>query len=139
MPKNVIQKVVFKNTTPKTLYDLYMDAKKHALITGASAKITTKVGSKFSAHGGYITGKNLELIKNELIVQTWRAQDWAKTDDDSIFIIQLEAKGKDTILEAFHINVPDKEVKGVTGGWYDYYWNPWKQHLAGKTITRPAM
>jgi activator of HSP90 ATPase len=116
-----------------------MDAKKHSLATGAPAKITAKEGAKFSAHGGYITGKNLQLIKDKLIVQLWRGTDWAKTDKDSIFIIQLEAKGKDVVLEAFHINVPDNQAEGIDKGWREFYWNLWKQYLAGKPVLRPAM
>ena len=138
MPKNIIQKVVFKNTTPKALYDLYMDAKKHYASTGMPAKIKAKEGSKYSVSDGYIIGKNLQLIKDTLIVQTWRAADWAKSDADSTFIIKLEANGKDTILEAFHINVPDNQFKGIDDGWNIYYWKPWKQFLAGKKVTPPA-
>ena len=75
MAKTINQKVVFKNTTTKALYDLYMDAKKHTLIAGAPCTISAKEGSKYSVHNGYITGKNLQLIKDKLIVQTWRAMD----------------------------------------------------------------
>ncbi|MBK5285208.1 MAG: hypothetical protein JJE25_07370, partial [Bacteroidia bacterium] len=59
MAKTIVQKVVFKNTTPKILYDLYMDSKKHSLVTGGPAVISAKEGTKYSAHGGYIKGKNL--------------------------------------------------------------------------------
>ncbi len=31
MPKTIKQKIVFKNTKPKDLYDLYMDSKKHSM------------------------------------------------------------------------------------------------------------
>src|ERR1700688_4854800 len=92
MSKNIVQKVVFKKTAPKALYDLYMNAKKHSVATGAPAKITNKVGDKFSVHGGYITGENLQLVKDELIVQTWRTMQWDKKEPDSIFIIHLERK-----------------------------------------------
>jgi activator of HSP90 ATPase len=136
MSKNIVQKVVFKNTTPKALYELYMDAKKHSLATAAPAKISAKEGAKFSAHGGYCFGKNLQLIKDKLIVQSWRGSDWDKSDGDSTFIIQLEAKGKDVILEAFHINLPDKQAKDIDGGWYAFYWEPWKKYLAGKPIEK---
>jgi activator of HSP90 ATPase len=139
MAKTINQKVVFKNTTPKALYALYMDAKKHTLIAGSPCTISAKEGSKYSVHGGYITGKNLQLIKDKLIVQTWRAQDWTKNDVDSTFIINLEQNGKDVVLHATHANVPDKHAASVTKGWTGHYWNPWKQHLAGKTITRPKM
>jgi len=139
MAKTIEQKLVFKNTTPKAVYDLYMNAKLHSHITGGPAKIADKVGSSFSAHGGYITGKNIHLVKDKLIVQTWRSLGWDKNDVDSIFMIKLEPKGKDVILYAVHTNLPDKAVESVSKGWYDHYWNPWKQHLAGKPITRPKM
>ncbi len=132
MPKTIVQKVVFKNTTPKAIYDLYMDAKKHSLSTGVPAKITAKEGSKFSAQGGYISGKNLQLVKDKLIVQTWRAEDWDKSDIDSTFIINLEPKGKDVVLTAIHANVPDNQSDGLKSGWNDYYWKPWKKYLSGK-------
>ena len=139
MAKTITQKVVFKNTSAKTLYALYMDAKKHALVTGAPAKITAKAGSSYSAHDGYIKGKNLQLIKDKLIVQTWRGADWAKSDLDSTFIINFEQKAKDVILHVTHANLPDKHAADINKGWHDCYWKPWKQHLAGKTITRPKM
>jgi len=139
MAKTIVQKVVFKNTTPKVLYNLYMDAKQHTMIAGSPCKISAKEGAKYSVHGGYITGKTLQLVKDNLIVQTWRAMDWDKSEVDSTFIINLEEKGKDTVLYATHANVPDKHAASVTKGWTGHYWNPWKQHLAGKPITRPQM
>ena len=132
MAKTIIQKVLFKNTTPKILYELYMNAKKHSLVTGAPAVISTKEGSDYSAHGNYIKGKNLHLVKDKMIVQTWRASDWDEKDADSIFIINLEEKGKDVVLNIVHANVPDKHAADLDKGWHEYYWNPWKQMLAGK-------
>ena len=130
MAKTIVQKVVFKNTAPEILYDLYMDAKKHSLVTGAPAVISAKVGSKFTAHGGYIKGKNLHLVKNKTIVQSWRGEDWSKTDEDSIFILHLEPKGKDTVLHVVHSNLPDKHAESIDKGWHEYYWEPWKIYIS---------
>jgi len=139
MPTTILQKVVFKNTTAKALYDLYINAKLHSLIAGSPVTISSKAGAKFSAHGGYIMGKNIQLIKNKQIIQTWRAEGWDKEDVDSIFMINLEQKGKDAILNMVHAFLPEKVVASIKKGWTDHYWNPWKQHLAGKPITRPTM
>lgn len=109
------------------------------MIAGGPVKISAKEGTGFSAHGGYITGTNLKLIKDKLIVQSWRGMNWQKTDPDSIFMIILEPKGKDVVLHAVHANIPDAYVESINKGWYDHYWNPWKQFLAGKPITRPVM
>ena len=72
MAKYIAQKVTFKNTKPKALFDLYMNAKQHALVTDAPAKISSKAGSAFSAYGGYCFGNTVYTVKDKLIVQTWR-------------------------------------------------------------------
>lgn len=136
MSKTIVQEMLFKNATPQQLYELYMDSKKHAASTGASAKISSKEGGKFSAYDGYIEGRNLQLIKNKLIVQSWRSSDWSKEDVDSTFIIHLVPNGKDVVLHAIHANVPDKEVDGIDRGWHDFYWEPWKKYLAGNKIVK---
>src|ERR1700722_7424319 len=117
MSKTIVQKVVFKKTSPKALYDLYMNAKKHSVATAAPAKITAKTGSAFSTHGGYITGVNTYLIKDKLIVQSWRTQEWDKKEPDSTFIISLEPKGNDTLLHMIHISLPDKHAESINKGW----------------------
>lgn len=129
MSKTIVQKILFKNTTAQVLYDLYMDARKHSLTTGGKAKISAKEGSLFNVYDGYATGKNLQLIKGKLIVQSWRASDWDNNAVDSTFIINLETKGKDVVLHAVHANVPDDQAKALSDGWHEYYWQPWKEYL----------
>ncbi len=131
------QRIVFKNTSTKELYDLYMDANHHGHITGGPVKISERVGSPLEAFGGYIKGKTLMVVKDKLIVQSWRGSDWSAKDPDSAFILAFEQNGKDAIMHVCHANVPDAQAKDLDKGWRDFYWNPWKQHLAGKSITRP--
>jgi activator of HSP90 ATPase len=139
MSKTIIQDVVFKNTDPKDLYELYMDEEKHSIATGAPAKISPKEGSEYSAHSGYITGKNLQLIKNRLIVQSWRAQSWSADDVDSTFIIYLETQGPDTLLHAVHANLPNGAAESIDAGWHKMYWEPWRSYLAGTPIAKASM
>ena len=139
MSKTIIQDVVFKNTTPKALYEIYMDGEKHSIATGASAQISPREGTAYSAHGGYITGKNLQLITDRLIVQSWRAQSWSADDIDSTFIIYLEQQGEDTLLHAVHSNLPDSAVEGIDSGWHKMYWEPWRLYLAGTPISKASM
>jgi len=40
---------------------------------GNAAKINDKVGAKWSAFGGSISGRNLMLVPGKMIVQTWRS------------------------------------------------------------------
>ena len=112
-----------------------MNSKKHSAATGALASISPKEGGRYSAHGNYIKGKNLQLIKNKLIVQTWRGAGWDKNCVDSTFIICLEQIGNDVVLYATHANVPDSEYDGINRGWHKHYWTPWKKYLAGNPIS----
>jgi activator of HSP90 ATPase len=131
MAKTITQKVVFKNTPVSKLYSMYLDSKHHTAITGGEpANISAKEGAKYTAHGGWIVGKNLQLGKNNLIVQSWRGKDWEKGLPDSTFIMLFEQNGKDAVINMTHANIPDKHVAGIKSGWNDYYWKPWKKLLS---------
>jgi activator of HSP90 ATPase len=134
MAKTITQKVTFKDTTIAKLYSMFLDPKQHAAMTGNSGKcsISAKEGGKYSVMDSYITGRNLQLLKNKLIVQSWRSVDFTKDDMDSTFIMLFEQKGKDAIINMTHTNIPDKEVDGIKKGWPQYYWTPMKAYLAAK-------
>jgi activator of HSP90 ATPase len=124
--------------TPAQLYQMFMDSAKHSAATGMPAKISPKVGGKWSAFGGMILGKNLMLIPNRRIVQAWRASHWKKGDPDSILIVSFEkAPGGGAKVELDHAGVPQYDHAGVTEGWVKYYWEPWKAYLdTGKGKSR---
>src|SRR6185436_18575775 len=138
MAKTITQKVTFKNTTCKDCYDLYMNAKKHSEVTGGAVKISDKEGTPFDVYDGYITGKNLQLNKNKLIVQSWHGSDWEPGEIDSTLILLFEQKGNSVIAYVTHANLPDEHADSIDKGWYTYYWEPWKNYLAGKPIKRAA-
>ena len=50
--KTVIHELTFK-VTPKILFELYMDSKKHSMATGAKAVMSRKAGGSFKAHHDY--------------------------------------------------------------------------------------
>lgn len=130
MLKTILQTVVFRNTARKDLYNIYMDSSKHSLITGTKAIISASEGGRYSAYDNYIKGKNLQLIKNKLIVQSWRASNWSKKEVDSTLILLFESKEKDTILYVTHANVPEKEFTNLKKGWNEYYWKPLQKFLS---------
>ena len=124
---------IYHNATPTVLYELFMDSDKHSAATGAPAKISRRIGGKWSAFGGMICGKNLALLPNQMIVQTWRSTDWKKADPDSILVAQFEksASGGATVYLT-HVGVPEHDHEGVTQGWIKYYWDPWRKYLKGR-------
>jgi activator of HSP90 ATPase len=131
--KTLIQKIKFK-AAPKTLFEMYMDSKKHSLATGGKAVMSRKAGGSYSAHGGYIKGKNLMIVPNEMIVQTWRGSDWKKNDMDSTFILAFEKEGSGTLVTMVHANLPDRHAGHLNQGWKDHYWKPWRAYLKNPQV-----
>jgi|SRR5260370_42501714 uncharacterized protein YndB with AHSA1/START domain len=73
--KTLQQTVTFK-ASPQEVYDMLMDSKKHRSLSGEPAKISKKVGGKFTAWGSHLSGINLVLKPGKKIVQAWRATGW---------------------------------------------------------------
>jgi activator of HSP90 ATPase len=127
--KDIHQEVHF-NATPKKVYDALMDSKKHAEFTGADAEIVAKVGGKFTVHGGYITGENLELQPGKRIVQSWHAEEeYWPADHFSKVIFDLKADKGGTKLNFTQEGVPVEHVEEIAEGWETYYWEPMKEML----------
>lgn len=133
-----IQQSVEFPASPETLFELYLDSKKHSAATGSKARLGRKAGQKFTAFEGMLEGKNLLVIPNKLIVQAWRSTGWKKADPDSILILSFSrpanaGKNKNVgQVDLVHVNVPEYDHAGVTKGWDQFYWTPWQAYLAAK-------
>jgi hypothetical protein len=67
---NVIRQEVVLEANPKRIYETLLDAKRFSEFTGgAPAAIASEAGGAFSSFNGMITGRNVELIPNQRIVQ----------------------------------------------------------------------
>ena len=125
--KDIKQTASFK-ASPHEVYDALMDSKKHSTFTGSAATISRKVGGNISAYDGYIEGKNLELVPNEKIVQSWRGSDWPEGHFSKVtFVLHKTSTG--TKLSFLHEDVPAEFYKDIRQGWIDYYWAPMKEML----------
>jgi activator of HSP90 ATPase len=129
----VIEHSVSFRATPAKPYELFMDLAMHSAATGMPAKVSCKVGGKWSAFGGMILGKNLVLTPNRRIVQAWRSLEWKKADPDSILVVSFEkVAGGNSTVHLVHVGVPSYDHQGVTQGWVKFYWDPWKVYLAAR-------
>lgn len=128
MLESIHQEIDFK-ANPKTIYAAMMDSRKHGAFTGnKAAKISKKIGGAFSAHGGYVSGFNLDLVENKRIVQAWRAKNWPK-GVFSIVTFTLERQGSGTRLTMDHNNIPEGESGHLDPGWHKSYWKPLAEYL----------
>lgn len=109
---------------PSILYNAWLSGKQHTKMTGGTATGQKKIQSTFTAWNGYITGKNIELIDNKKIKQTWRTLEFDKKQEDSILEIQFTEKSKGiTLLTITHSNLLEKDII-YKQGWIDNYFNP---------------
>jgi activator of HSP90 ATPase len=116
-------------TSPVALYEAFMDAKKHSAFTGSKATCNAKVGGKFTAWDGYISGKNLELVRGKKIVQEWITTDWPRGYSPSRLELTLRKVKEDTEISMVHSTVPAEQAEALKQGWHDFYWEPLKEYF----------
>ena len=129
MKTKTLQQTIRFKASPREVYDMLMNSKKHRSLSGEPAKISQKVGGKFTAWGSHITGFNLALIPGKKIVQAWRATGWWP-DHYSIATYDLEKDGDGTKLKFTQIGVPPNRYSGHYRGWIETYWTPMKEIFA---------
>jgi activator of HSP90 ATPase len=132
MTKPIVQSVTFK-ASPEELFEIFTDSKKHSAATGARASVSAKAGAKWTAHGGMILGRNLLVVPGRMIVQAWRAAHWKDSDPDSILMMTFSAAPGGGKIDLVHAGVPEHDHQGVSKGWPQYYWKPWKAYLKGQS------
>ena len=127
---NSIRQAVIIKASPQRVYDALLDAKQFSAFTGgAPAEIDSNAGGAFSCFGGMITGRNVELVPNQRIVQAWRGGNWPE-GVYSIVKFELDAQGSETRLTLDHSAFPEGNAEHLEGGWHKMYWEPLKKYLA---------
>jgi uncharacterized protein YndB with AHSA1/START domain len=135
------QEVVFK-ASRKRIYEALTDAKQFNKVVQLSAaiqsgmvpggkpvEVSPDVGGAFSAFGGHITGRHVELVPNERIVQAWREASWGP-GQYSIVRFELIEQGSGTKLVFDHTGFPQGHAQHLAEGWKSNYWEPLEKYLA---------
>lgn len=131
-----IEQTVFFAASPAEVYDALLDPKKHTEFTGSPATTSARKGASFTAWEGYITGKNLELMKGKKVVQRVEDAEWPDGYPISRLEFTLAANKGRTELKMVHSNVPAEQVANYTGGWKSAYYDPLKEYLAKRKGTK---
>lgn len=127
--KTIRESVTFKKAKPNEVYELLMDSKKHSMLTGSKAVISKNIGGSFSVYDGDLTGKNIEIIPNYKVVQTWRINEWKPQDHYSTVTFILKKIRNGTKLTVVHENVPGYDYKELKRDWKEFYFEPMKEML----------
>jgi len=134
------QEVMF-NAAPARVYDVLTDARQFdkvvqlsgAMRSGAisknAAQISREAGGTFSLFGGYVTGRQIDLVPAQRIVQVWRSASWP-AGAYSLARFELAAAGEGTKLVFDHTGYPSGQSDHLLAGWNGNYWEPLTKVLA---------
>jgi uncharacterized protein YndB with AHSA1/START domain len=117
----------------REVYEAWLDSVAHSEMTGGQARMSDEIGADISAWDDYITGRNLELVPHERIVQSWRTTEFTDDHGDSIITVTLEDDDGGTLLTLVHSNVPDEQTSYEQGGWQERYFEPMVEFFSKRT------
>jgi uncharacterized protein YndB with AHSA1/START domain len=124
---SIHQEPVF-TASPKRVYEALTDAKQFSRVIELSgalqamhlpdkpAEISREAGGAFALYGGYITGRNVELVPNVRVVQAWRAGGWPP-GVYSIAKFELVKQGSGSKIVFDHTGFPKGEAQSLASGW----------------------
>jgi uncharacterized protein YndB with AHSA1/START domain len=134
------QEPVFE-ASRKRVYEALTDANQFGKVVELSAamksgmkpgtkltEIGGEVGAPVTLFGGYITGRQVELVPNERIVQVWRAESW-DPGSYSIAKFVLVEFGGETKIKFDHTGFPKGQAEHLALGWRVNYWEPLAKFL----------
>jgi len=115
----------------RRIYEVLLDSKQFAAVTGLAAQIDPSEGGAFSTFGGLISGRNIELVLYQRIVQAWRPASW---DPGVYSIVKFELKpgASETTVILDHTGFPEGAYDGLDYGWPVRYWKPLAAYFASQ-------
>ncbi len=137
---SIHQEPVF-TASPIRVYEALTEAKQFTRVVKLSgalqamhlpdkpAEVSGKAGSRFALFGGFITGRQIELVPAVRIVQAWRAGDWPP-GTYSIAKFELVEQGSDCKILFDHVGFPKGEAESLASGWTTHYWEPLAKVIA---------
>lgn len=111
------------------IYQALLDEKQFSAFSGAPAQIDGEAGGAFKLFGGRVTGRNIELIPNQRIVQAWRVETWP-SGVYSIVRFELSATDSGIRIVLDHTGFPSGDREALNGNWSRKYWDPLRKHLS---------
>jgi activator of HSP90 ATPase len=131
--ESIHQEPVF-NASRARLYSALTDAKQFDRVVqlsnalqGRVPKLPTAIsaseGGAFTLFDGYISGRQVQLVPDALIVQAWRSASWGP-GQYSIARFELKDRGAGSMILFDHGGFPIGEAQHLAAGWQANYWTP---------------
>ncbi len=104
---------------PEEVFSALTNPFQIGLWSGYPADMKAEVGYIFSLWEGDITGVNLEIVPDRLLVQEWF---FGENEEPSIVRLELKKeRNPGTIVQLLHTHIPEEVFEEITEGWKVYY------------------
>ncbi|HEX7587894.1 MAG TPA: SRPBCC domain-containing protein [Anaerolineae bacterium] len=107
------------DATPKEVWRALTEPRIIEEWSESSAIFPLQVGAAYSLWEGSIGGEIVEFVPMQKLVQTWKPQDWLRTDSIVTFMLMPQESG--TRVDLHHVNIEESDFDGTTEGWDMYY------------------
>jgi len=113
---------------PQRVFELLTSSALFGAATGMPAQVTAREGESFSAFGGRVEGRQVELVPGRRVVQAWRFGAAHPTPWEpgvySMVRFSLEPMGAGTRLVIDHTGIPAEWIEHIAGGYPTFYQEP---------------
>jgi uncharacterized protein YndB with AHSA1/START domain len=119
---------------PQRVFELLTSGNLFGAATGMPAELTAREGDSFSAFGGRIEGRQIELVPGERVVQAWRfgsahPSPW-EPGVYSTVRFALAPAGDGTRLVIDHTGIPGEWIEHISSGYPAFYQEPIVKYFA---------
>ncbi len=125
-----IRQVYIIRASPEEVWRALTDPREIKEWSGANAYFIPQPGALYTLWDGNIGGKIVEAVPQRKLVQTWKPQDWTRTDSVVTFTLAPTKEG--TRVDLLHVNVEESDYDGTTEGWDIYYLGVIKKMLESR-------
>ncbi|KAI8321360.1 activator of Hsp90 ATPase [Choanephora cucurbitarum] len=112
-----------RGVSTNDVYETLLNAERASLWTQGKAKVSKRVGSKFSFFDDNVHGKQLKLVEGKSIGEAWRLKHWPK-EHYSTVLFELMQENEDTVVQMVQRGIPLGQEEIVRKNWMNYYWKP---------------
>ena len=129
--EEAIHQEVVLNASRQRVYAALTDEEQFRKVSnGLEAQISKEAGGAFSLFGKAISGRHVQLVPGERLVQAWRSEGWP-AGHYSIVRFDLKEQGAQTKIVFDHTGFPKGQAEHLAGGWEQHYWEPLTQYFKG--------
>jgi activator of HSP90 ATPase len=104
-------------TEPENIYAAFTNPLTIELWSGYPAEMPEEDGGEFSMWEGDISGRILERVPGEKVVEEWYFGDQAEPSIATIKIFPYRSYAQ---VEVVHTNIPEEAWDDITHGWEEY-------------------